>query len=284
MIVSVSRRTDVPAFYSEWFFNRVKEGFAEVKNPMNPKQVRVVSLKPEDVDCFVFWSKNPLPMVERLDLMKNYGFYFQFTLNGYGEDIEAFLPGLEDRIDTMKRLCGRIGSSRIVWRYDPILITEKYSKEFHRDMFGRLAKELEGCFDGCVISFVDRYGKNAKRFDEKGIRELSCEEITGIAESFAAVGREYGFEINTCAEKAELGLYGIGHSSCIDVGRIRKIVGHKVSAAADRNQREGCGCAASVDIGAYDTCLHGCAYCYANRSDKSARGGYERHDPFAAGM
>ena len=284
MIVSVSRRTDVPAFYSEWFFRRVKEGFAETRNPMNPKQIRVVSLNPEDVDCFVFWSKNPLPMAEKLDLLKNYGFYFQFTLNGYGEDIEVGLPALEKRVETMKRLCDKVGKERIVWRYDPILITEKYSAEFHGDMFGKLVQELKGCFDGCVISFVDRYGKNAKMFDEKGIQELSYEEMTEIAESFAAVGREYGFEINTCAEKVELGLYGIGHSSCIDVERIQKIVGHEVKAAADRNQREGCGCAASVDIGAYDTCLHGCVYCYANRSDKIARVGYARHDPSAPNM
>ena len=269
----------MPAFYSEWFFNRVKEGFVQVKNPMNPKQARLVSLKPEDVDCFVFWSKNPLPMVERLDLLENYGFYFQFTLNGYGEDIEIGLLNLEKRVETMKRLCGKIGKERIVWRYDPILITEKYSAGFHGDMFGRLAGELAGCFDGCVISFVDRYGKNAKCFDENGIRELTYEEMTELAGSFSSVGKEFGFEINTCAEKIELGLYGIGHSSCIDVQRIQKIVGREVNSPADKNQRNGCGCAVSVDIGAYDTCKHGCVYCYANRSAKIAQIGYERHDP-----
>ena len=274
----------MPAFYSEWFFNRIKERFAETKNPMNPKQIRVVSLKPEDVDCFVFWSKNPLPMVEKLDLLEKYGFYFQFTLNGYGEDIEAGLPPLEKRIETMQRLSEKVGKERIVWRYDPILITEKYTEEFHRDMFGSLANRLDGCFDGCVISFVDRYGKNARRFDEMGIRELNYGEMTIIADSFAAVGREYGFDINTCAEKAELGLYGIGHSSCIDIERIQKLTGREVKAAVDKNQREGCGCAASVDIGAYDTCLHGCVYCYANRSVKSAENGYVKHDPFAACM
>lgn len=279
MIVSVSRRTDVPAFYSEWFFNRVREGFAETKNPVNPKQIRAVSLKPEDVDCFVFWSKNPSPMMERLDLLREYGFYFQFTLNGYGEDIEVGVPALENRVETMKRLCDKVGKERIVWRYDPILITERYSAEFHRDMFGKLADKLEGCFDVSVISFVDRYGKNVKRFDEKGIREPDPEEVVCIAEGFAAVGKEGNFEINTCAEKTELGEYGIGHSSCIDLGRIQRIIGHEVKAAADKNQREGCRCAASVDIGAYDTCLHKCVYCYANWSDKSAQGGFVRHDP-----
>ena len=279
MIVSASRRTDIPAFYSEWFFKRLKEGLVQVKNPMNPKQIRLVSLKPEDVDCFVFWSKNPLPMVEKLDLLKDYGFYFQFTLNGYGEDIEAGLPSPEKRAETMKRLCEKAGKERIVWRYDPILITEKYSTEFHRDMFGRLAEKLCGCFDGCVISFVDRYGKNSKRFDENGIRELTCEEMRSVAESFADTGKEYGFKISTCAEKAELELYGIGHSSCIDAQRIQRIVGHEVNAATDKNQREGCRCAVSVDIGAYDTCKHRCVYCYANRSAESGCKGYLRHDP-----
>lgn len=264
MIVSVSRRTDIPAFYSEWFFNRIKEGFAQVKNPMNPKQIRVVSLRQEDVDCFVFWSKNPLPMMEKIDLLKKYGFYFQFTLNGYEEDVEVGLPSLEKRVETMKRLCSKIGKERIVWRYDPILISKKYSMEFHRDMFTSLAEKLEGCFDGCVISFVDRYGKNAK--------------------SFADVSKKFGFEINTCAEKMELGSYGIGHSSCIDLQRIQKIIRREISAAADKNQRDGCGCAVSVDIGTYNTCMHGCVYCYANRSAKSAGDKYAKHDPFSPSM
>lgn len=284
MIVSVSRRTDVPAFYSEWFFTRIKEGFAQVKKPMNPKQTRVVSLRPEDVDCFVFWSKNPLPMIEKIDLLKKYGFYFQFTLNGYEEDVEVDLPSLEKRVETMKRLCNRIGNERIVWRYNPILINKKYSVEFHKDMFASLAEKLEDCFDGCVISFVDRYGKNAKSFADKGIRELSYEEMIEIAESFADVSKKYGFEINTCAEKMELGLYGIGHSSCIDPQRIQKIIRREISAAADKNQREGCGCAVSVDIGAYNTCMHGCVYCYANRSAKSAGDRYAKHDPFSPSM
>ena len=284
MIVSVSRRTDVPAFYSDWFFNRLKEGFAETKNPMNPKQIRIVSLKPEDVDCFVFWSKNPLPMVEKLDLLSGYGFYFQFTLNGYGEDIEAAMPALNERVETMKRLCGKVGKERIVWRYDPILITEKYTVKFHMDMFGMLAEKLGGCFDGCVISFVDRYGKNAKSFDKKGIRELNYEEMTELAESFSAVGREFGFEINTCAEKVELGLYGIGHSSCIDVQRIQRIIGREIDVGTDKNQRNGCRCAVSTDIGAYDTCKHGCVYCYANRSVESAYNGYAKHDPSSPHM
>lgn len=284
MIISVSRRTDIPAFYLEWFFNRVKEGFVQVKNPMNPKQIKMVSLRPEDVDCFVLWSKNPLPMVEKINLLKEYEFYFQFTLNGYEEDVEAGLPPLEKRIETMKKLCCKAGKERIVWRYDPILITKKYSIEFHLNMFASLAKKLEDCFDGCVISFVDKYGKNAKSFAEKGIRELFYEEMTAIAEGFADVSKEYGFDINTCAEKAELGLYGIGHSSCIDVKRIQKITGREIDAAFDKNQRKGCGCAVSVDIGAYDTCMHGCVYCYANRSAKSACNRYSKHDPFSPSM
>lgn len=284
MIVSVSRRTDIPAFYSEWFFHRIKEGFVQTKNPMNPKQIRLVSLSPNDVDCFVFWSKDPFPMMEKLYLLKEYGFYFQFTLNGYGKDIEAGLPSLENRINTMKKLCDTVGKEKIVWRYDPILITEKYSAEFHKEMFGRLADKLDGCFDSSVISFVDRYGKNAKRFDEKGIREPTYEEVRSVAESFAAIGREKGFDISTCAEKTELGVYGIGHSSCIDIGRIQRIMGREVKAAADRNQRDGCRCVSSVDIGTYDTCLHGCVYCYANRSDKSAQSGFARHDPTSLQM
>lgn len=278
MIISASRRTDIPAFYSEWFFGRLKEGFAEVKNPFN-SSLRRVSLKPEDVDCFVFWTKNPKPMLERLEELKGYEYYFQFTLNSYGADIEKNVPSkYGELIDTFKALSERIGSKRLVWRYDPILATIKYTSEYHTEWFGKLARELKGAFDACVISFIDSYAKTEKRFRENGVRELTEAEILKIAENFSEISKEYGFKINTCAESADLSRFGIGHSNCIDRERIEALTGKLLEVKKDKYQRKECGCCESTDIGAYNTCIHKCVYCYANGAEKTAENNFNRHN------
>lgn len=279
MIISASRRTDIPAFYSDWFFSRIKEGFAEVKNPFNPSNVRKISLKPEDVDCIVFWTKNPKPMISRLEELKNYEFYFQFTLNAYGKDIEKNVPSKNGEItDTFKALSEKIGKKRLIWRYDPILITDKYTADYHMERFKRLAGELNGYFDACVISFIDSYAKTEKRFKENGVRELTEEEIFRIAEAFSSVSKENGFKINTCAEKIDLSRFGIGHSSCVDKARIEALTGKNLDLRKDKYQRKECGCCESADIGAYNTCIHKCVYCYANGSEKNTEKNYKAHN------
>ena len=271
MIISASRRTDIPAFYSDWFFGRIKEGFAEVKNPFNPSVLRRISLKPEDVDCIVFWTKNPLPMLNRLEELEEYKYCFQFTLNPYGRDIEPNVPSKNGGvINTFKTLSEKIGKEKIVWRYDPILITEKYSADYHIKWFKKLSEELNGFFDTCVISFVDSYNKTEKRFKRGGIRELTEAEILKIAESFSEISKNCGFSVNTCAEKADLSRYGIGHSCCIDKNRIEALTGRTLDVKKDKNQRKECGCCESADIGAYNTCVHGCLYCYANGREQTA--------------
>lgn len=283
MIISASRRTDIPAFYSDWFFERIKEGFAETKNPFNPANVRKISLDPDDVDCIVFWTKNPKPMLSRLEELKDYEFYFQFTLNAYGQDIEKNVPSKNGEIiSTFKELSEKIGKNRLVWRYDPILITEKYTADYHIKWFERLAEELNGFFDACVISFIDSYAKTEKRFRDNGVRELAEGEIPYIAEAFSAVSRERGFKINTCAEKYDLSRFGIGHSSCIDKERIEALTGKKLEASKDKYQRKECGCCESTDIGAYNTCIHGCVYCYANGSEKTIEKNYAGHNSKSA--
>lgn len=282
MIISASRRTDIPAFYSDWFFNRLKEGFVEVKNPFNSK-VRSISLKPNDVDCIVFWTKNPLPMLGRLDELKDYEFYFQFTLNPYSRDIEPNVPSKGGNlINTFKELSDRIGKERLIWRYDPILITEKYSAQYHIEWFEKLAESLNGYFDSCTISFVDSYTKMEKRFQENGIRELSEEEMLQIAESFSTVSKKMNFTINTCAEKADLSRFGIGHACCIDRGHIEELTGRLLDLKRDKNQRPECGCCESVDIGVYNTCMYKCAYCYANGTDKTIEKNFKKHNASSA--
>lgn len=282
MIISASRRTDIPACYTEWFLNRIQEGYAFVINPMNSRQMRRVSLKPEDVDGMVLWTKNPLPLMERLDELKDYPYYFQFTLTAYGRDIE---PGIPDKNDVMipafRRLSDKIGSERMVWRYDPILISDRYSARFHVEEFKKMAGALRGSTDTCVISFLDMYHCMAKRSEKQGIRPPSEEEQLAIAESFSNTAKEYGFALKTCCEAADFAAYGVGRSACIDAKRLERIGGRKLSISKDRNQRPGCGCAASVDIGAYSACRNGCLYCYANRGEGMIARNTEQYDPMS---
>ncbi len=272
MILSVSRRTDIPAFYAEWFFQRIREGFLYVRNPMNPRQVSRIGLSPEVVDCIIFWSKNPAPMLERLDELREYPFYFQFTLTGYGRDIE---PGLPDKrkevIGTFQKLSEKVGKERVVWRYDPILVNGRYTIEYHLKAFEEIAGCLKGYTEKVVISFVDFYAKTLRNTKDLYIKSLSREEMREIAEGMAQIAKSCGLVIETCAEQINLQDVGIRHGSCIDKRRIEKIVGCSLSVEKDKNQREACGCCESIDVGAYNTCRNGCRYCYANYHEEQVR-------------
>ena len=272
MILSVSRRTDIPAFYAEWFFQRIREGFLYVRNPMNPRQVSRIGLSPEVVDCIIFWSKNPAPMLERLDELREYPFYFQFTLTGYGKDIE---PGLPDKrkevIGTFQKLSEKVGKERVVWRYDPILVNGRYTIEYHLKAFEEIAGCLKGYTEKVVISFVDFYAKTLRNTKDLYIKSLSREEMREIAEGMAQIAKSCGLVIETCAEQINLQDVGIRHGSCIDKKRIEKIAGCSLSVEKDKNQREACGCCESIDVGAYNTCRNGCRYCYANYHEEQVR-------------
>ena len=163
MILSVSRRTDIPNYYSEWFFNRIKERFVYVRNPMNEHQISKIDLSPDVVDCIVFWTKNPEPMITRLDELSKYNYYFQFTLTGYGKDIECNVPHKKEKmIPIFRELSRKIGKQKVIWRYDPIFFTKKYTPEYHLKAFEQIAMALKGYTEKCVISFVDVYAKNKR--------------------------------------------------------------------------------------------------------------------------
>lgn len=264
MIVSASRRCDLPAHFSEWFYDRIREGHALIRNPMNPGQVSRVGLSPEVVDCIVFWSKNPEPMLARLGELKDYTYYFQFTLNGYPKEVEAALPDLEERLQTFRRLSDRIGRDRMVWRYDPILISEKYTVAWHEETFERLAERIAGDAGKCVISFLDMYTKIKRNMDILSVREPSFEEKIRLAEGMAGIAGSYGITLESCAEEIALEQFGIAHGRCIDDRLIERLRGGCLEVRKDKNQRQACGCVASVDLGTYNTCLNGCRYCYAN--------------------
>lgn len=279
MILSVSRRTDIPAFYSDWFFNRLDDGYVLVRNPMNIHQVSRILLLPDVVDCIVFWSKNPQPMLSRLSEIEKYHYYFQFTLNAYGLDLEEKMPPLSERIATFKTLAERIGPDRVIWRYDPIIVTDIYSVQYHIEQFEQLARELHSYTKRCTISFVDVYRKLQSNFRRLEIRENSNEEMLSIATSLSRICKEQGITLETCAEKMDLSFLGIEHAHCIDEKLISSIIGEKIDVSKDKNQRAECGCVSSIDIGQYNTCPNGCAYCYANYNTSLTERNYRDHDP-----
>lgn len=265
MIISVSRRTDIPSYYTEWFFNRIKAGFVYVRNPMNPHRISEVSLSPEVVDGIVFWTKNPAPMLNRLDELKDYTYYFQFTLNPYSSDVEQNVPSKNEVvIPTFQKLSSAIGKERVVWRYDPILLSEKYTLQYHIKYFRLLCDKLSDYTEKCTISFIDLYKNIHRRIFSLGIVTLSHDQIEELMGQFGDTAKEHGIYIDTCAEEIDLSKFGIKHSSCIDAHRIECIGNCKLDIERDPNQRAACGCVASIDIGAYNTCMNGCVYCYAN--------------------
>lgn len=279
MILSVSRRTDIPAFYSDWFFNRLKEGFVFVRNPMNIHQVSKITLKPELIDCIVFWSKNPKPMLNRLDELKDYMYYFQFTINPYDKGFEFGVPRKEGIINTFKELSGKIGHKRVIWRYDPILLTDSMNIDYHLHYFEEIAKRLKGYTDTCVISFVDLYKKTQRNLQDTTAREPSMQEMFELAAKMYLIASKYGITIQTCAEEIALETVGIKHGKCIDNTLIEDLLGVKLVVSKDSTQRKECGCVQSIDIGEYNTCAHGCKYCYANFKDAVVAQNRLAHDP-----
>lgn len=289
MIISVSRRTDIPAFYSEWFINRVNEGFFVRVNPMNRKQQKVFSLSPTKVDCFVFWSKNPLPLIKHLDILdeKGYYYYFQFTLNDYPQIFEPRLPELDTRVETFKKLSSQIGPSKVIWRYDPIILSNLTTIDYHIEHFDKLSSNLKGSTQRVMISFLDMYGKvnsKLKKFEKD--YNLKVEDITKhkdklnyLINKFSSIAYKNDFELHTCAENIDLEKYGAKHGRCIDPELIEKLTQKPLNVKKDPSQRPECLCAESVDMGFYNTCKYNCSYCYANISDKAVFNNYNKHHP-----
>ena len=283
MILSVSRSTDIPNYYSDWFIGRIQEGFLYVRNPMNAHQISRIDLSPDVVDCIVFWTKNPADMMEKLDDLKNYVYYFQFTLTGYGKDVEPNLPNKrEELIPTFKRLSEKIGKEKVIWRYDPILINKRYTMDYHLKAFEEIAFNLADYTEKVIISFVDLYSKIQRNARELDIKQMTNEEMISLAGEMAQIASKYHLIIETCAEQINLQEVGIQRGSCIDKNLIERISGCKLIAEKDKNQRGECGCIESVEVGSYNTCLNGCKYCYANLNDSKVRENVKSYDRASA--
>lgn len=265
MILSVSRRTDIPNYYSDWFFNRLKKGFLYVRNPMNAHQVSSITLSPNVIDCIVFWTKNPAKMIGRLDELDGYNYYFQFTVTGYEQDVEQNLPDKKEVIiPTFKKLSEKIGKEKTIWRYDPILINDKYTFEYHIKAFSEIAQELSAYTEKVIISFVDLYAKTLRNTKDLNMRALTGDEMLSLGGELAHIAKSNNLRIESCAEEIDLQEVGIEHGHCVDKELIERITGFKMKCEKDKNQRAECGCFNSIDIGAYNTCQNDCKYCYAN--------------------
>jgi len=281
MIISASRRTDIPAFYGEWLLNRLREGSVLVRNPFNPRQVSRVSLDPGVVDCLVFWTKNPAPLLSRLAEIERLGhpFNFQYTLTACDRSLEQHLPARSERIATFRTLAERIGPERVLWRFDPILFTRGQGPDQLLREFATLAGHLRSSTRHCTISFLSLYAKCKRNLSGIALAMPDEREMRNFVRQLAEIAAENGIRLRACCDAFLQEQCGIEAARCIDDRLLASILGQPVRVAKDKGQRPGCGCVASIDIGAYNTCPHGCRYCYANSSERAVAANRAAHDP-----
>jgi hypothetical protein len=289
LIVSASRRTDIPAFYSEWFLRRLEAGFCTVRNPYSGQSYRV-DLNPQQVDGFVFWTRNFGPMLRRLDELMAFGrpFTVQYTVTGYPRAIEAAVIEPQRAIEQIGALAARVHAACPVWRYDPILCTSLTPPEYHLENFRDLAARLQGMTDEVVISFAQIYAKTRRNLDAAAERngfqwaDPAPEQKLALAAELTRIARQAGLQLTVCTQPEFVCAGALG-TRCVDARRLERMGGFPI-AAAQKGTRPGCGCHESRDIGDYDTCPHGCVYCYAVRHRRAALAHYRAHDPAAESL
>ncbi len=270
MIISASRRTDLPAYHADWFMDCIRAGFCDVINPFNPNQRSHVSLHPEDVEVIVFWTRNPqglLPHLKELD-DRGYRYYFLYTLLDYPSLLEPKAASLPSRLETFKGLAAQIGVERVVWRYDPIVLSTVTDVPYHLSRFDNIARELRGYTLQVIISFLDVYAKVRRRLsyvENQGFQLFppDAQALEELIPDLTQIAHASGMKIYSCAEKHDLASYGVQPGACIDAELIKKVFDISVSRQKDPGQRPACRCVTSKDIGAYGTCRSGCLYCYA---------------------
>lgn len=276
MIIQTGMRTDIPAFYSSWLINRIKEGYVLVRNPYNPLQVARYDLSPEVVDLICFCTKNPGPMLSKIDLLKSYGMFWYITITCYDRDMEPGVPNRSKVISDFKELSAKIGKNSIGWRYDPIIIDDKYTLEYHLKVFEEIASSLCGYTDTCVISFVDIYSKVKKNAPD--IRPVSKTNQVVLGKAMIEIAAKYGLTVRPCGEGDFLAEYGADCSGCMTKDIYERVLGAKLQIPKSRVLREECACTMGVDIGAYNSCMHLCRYCYANYDNELVRRNFNSHD------
>ena len=279
MILQTGLRTDIPAFYTPWFLNRLEEGFVLARNPYNPTQITRYRLSPDVVDCIGFCTKNPAPLLPHMDRLAAFGQFWFVTITPYEEDVEPHVPPKEQVMADFRRLSSILGPQCVAWRYDPILLTEKYTVERHLRDFAAMCADLEGATDTCVISFIDLYEKVKRNYPE--IRAVRREDRLLLGREMAAIAARHGIRLKSCCEGDELAPFGVDCSGCMTLSTYEKALGCRLRAPKQPKTTRGCFCRLSADIGAYNTCAHGCRYCYANDDEARVRRAMALHDPLS---
>ena len=286
MIVSASYRTDIPAFYADWLLRRLHAGYCRDANPYGGAAYEV-SLAPDAVDGFVLWTRNMAPLMPHLDAVRRVApFVVQFTLTGYPRALEASVINADEAVEQLRELRRRFGARVAVWRYDPVVFAAELDAAAHAAQFAVLARRLKGSVDEVVLSVMHPYRKTRRNLDRAARRlgflwrDPPAEEKRHLLHSLAAIAREEGLAPTLCSQPELLGLC-LGEARCVDAERLADVAQHPIAAPTGGN-RPGCRCALSRDIGAYDTCPHGCVYCYAVADRDRAVANFRKHDPDAA--
>lgn len=284
MILNTGSRTDIPAFFSEWFYNRLRAGYVLARNPFYPSLVTRYALDPEVVDALVFCTKNPAPMFRDFALLRPFSMFWFVTITPYGQDIEPNVPCAEHVAEVFLKLSELVGRERTSWRYDPVFISAKYSVAFHIGRFADLARRLSGGTNQCVVSFIDLYDKTRRNFPEA--REVTGEEQRELIEAFSETAAEHGLRLHLCCESATLVRPNVDAGGCLSERVLEEAIGCKLKVPKRKPARAACNCLLGADIGAYNTCGHGCLYCYANYDQETVLRNMKLHDkesPFLVG-
>lgn len=277
MILFVSGRCDIPAYYSEWFFNRLQAGFVDVRNPYDQHQISRIMLNTQNVDALIFCTKNPIPIMKRLHEVP-FPYLFHVTLTPYKEDIER-LPNKREILEATIQLAYKIGKKHIAIRYDPIFLSDIYTLDYHIRAFTKLAQQIEGHIDTVVISFIDMYKNTRRNMERMHMKEMGESDMHAIGKALGKIAERHHIRLQTCAEQIDLRAYGIVQGACIDRLPLENIVGHSLSHIQTKGVRNTCHCMATVDIGDYNCCAHGCLYCYANYQANEITLRMKQHDP-----
>lgn len=277
MIINTGSRTDIPAYYSDWFYNQIKEGYVLARNPYYPEQVTKYRLSPDVVDIIIFCTKNPKPMLNRLIELDCFQQFWFVTITPYEKEIEPDVPKAEQVIESFQKLSRIVGADCCVWRYDPIFISEKYTVDFHVRQFERMAEALSGYTNQCVVSFIDLYEKTKKNFPK--VKEVKRSEQELLIKEFVNIGNKNNIRIRTCCENPELEKFGADVSGCMTQQVLERAIGYRMKVPSRSPARAECNCMLGNDIGMYNTCGHGCLYCYANYDKKVVEQNMRRHNP-----
>ena len=274
MILNVSGRTDIVAFYSKWFLNRLKEGYVDVRNPFNPNLVSRINF--DDVDLILFCTKNPIPIVDKLDNIK-IPYIFHITITPYKNDIEPNLPSKSDIIKAVKKISTTIGIENVYVRYDPIFISEKYNVEYHIKAFTKLCSLLKGYVKTIIVSFIDNYQNVRKNLPYLKHRSFTEEDYKLIGENFSKIAKNNNMVVQTCFEERNLTEYGFTKGECMSKELAFKLTG-KTYKKWQARKGSACNCVELVDIGVYNSCNHLCKYCYANYDESKVKININNHD------